>query len=406
MKVLQINNVYKTGSTGKIVADIHNELTNMGIESVICYGRGDKVKEENIYKVCGEVYSKLNNLLSRISGMPYGGCNYSTNKLIRRIKKENPDIVHLHCINGHFVNIYKIIEWLKSKNIKTVLTLHAEFIHTANCSHHFDCEKYKTGCGKCPRFKQATGSWFIDATHKSWKKMKEAFDGFENLTVVSVSPWLKEQAEQSPILKEHRHAVVYNGLDVNSFQHYDAIELKKKHDLTDEKIIFHATPYFCNDPNDIKGGYYLLQLAQRMKDENVKFIIAGRYDKTISYLPHNVELLGPISDKITLAQYYSLADITLLTSKRETFSMICAESLCCGTPIVGFKAGAPEQISIPQFSEFVDFGDISSLYESIKVFLNKDFERYKISEIAKQLYSKEKMAKEYITIYKELYGKN
>ena len=40
-----------------------------------------------------------------------------------------------------------------------------------------------------------------------------------------------------------------------------------------------------------------------------------------------------------LAEYYSLVDVTVITSFHETFSMVVAESLSCGTPIVGFKAG-------------------------------------------------------------------
>ena len=39
--------------------------------------------------------------------------------------------------------------------------------------------------------------------------------------------------------------------------------------------------------------------------------------------------------------------------------MVTAESLCCGTPVVGFKAGAPEQIAIKEFSEFVEYGDLN-----------------------------------------------
>ena len=53
MKVLQVNCVYNNGSTGKIVFDIHNELKQHGFESVVCYGRGRKVTEPNVYKTCG-----------------------------------------------------------------------------------------------------------------------------------------------------------------------------------------------------------------------------------------------------------------------------------------------------------------------------------------------------------------
>ena len=57
-----------------------------------------------------------------------------------------------------------------------------------------------------------------------------------------------------------------------------------------------------------------------------------------------------VEDQSELAAFYSLADVTLLTSEKETFSMVCAESLCCGTPVVGFQAGAPEGISLPAVS--------------------------------------------------------
>lgn len=74
MKILQVNCVYRKGSTGKIVYDIHTELQKQGIESVVCYGRGEKICEPNVYKTCPEWYSKLNNLWSRLSGLIYGGC--------------------------------------------------------------------------------------------------------------------------------------------------------------------------------------------------------------------------------------------------------------------------------------------------------------------------------------------
>ncbi len=397
MKVLQVNCVYKKGSTGKIVHDIHTELKASGIESVVCYGRGAKIKEHGVYKTCSELYSKLNNFLSRITGIMYGGCFFSTNKLIRIIKKEKPDVVHLHCLNGYFVNIYRLVSWLKKSGIKTVLTLHAEFMHTANCGHAYGCEKWKTGCGKCPVFKKETKSILFDRTATSWRRMKKAFDGFDNLIVTSVSPWLMERAKMSPILVDKKHVVIMNGLDTNVFYPRNIQRLKEKHCITDEKIVFHATPYFSDAQNHLKGGCYILELAKRLG--NVKFFIAGPYDIS-GEIPSNVILLGRISDQNELAEYYSLADVTVIASKRETFSMICAESLCCGTPVVGFKAGGPEMISISEFSNFVEYGNIYSLSETLKTFLETNLKTEEISEIAHKKYSKNKMVYEYVLLYK------
>lgn len=402
MKVLQINCVYNTGSTGKITADLHECFVKSGIESIVCYGRGKRVNEPNVYKTCGELYSKLNNLLSRFTGIMYGGCFFSTNRLISIIKKEKPDIVHLQCINGYFVNIYRIVNWLKKSNIKTVLTLHAEFMFTANCGHSFNCEGWKTGCGKCPKFKEETKSLFFDGTARSFKKMQKAFDGFkkENLVVASVSPWLMERAKQSPILAGKQHTVVMNGLDTGVFYPREVSAVKSELGITDEKIIFHATPFFSDDPAHIKGGFYIIKLAEMLKGKNVKIIVAGSHPGNLK-VPDNIMLLGKVDDQNKLAKLYSAADVTVMTSRRETFSMICAESLCCGTPVAGFKAGGPETISLAEYSAFCDFGNVGKLYKECLNFLG-GFDAGKISACSQNVFDKNEMFKKYDMIYKNL----
>lgn len=401
MKILQVNCVYKKGSTGKITYDLHQGLLAAGMESVVCYGRGELVNEPGVYKTCSEWYSKVNNALSRITGVMYGGCLFSTNKLISIIKREKPDIVHLQCINGYFVNIYRLVNWLKKSNIKTVLTLHAEFMYTANCGHALDCENWKTGCGACPRRKAETKSLLLDGTARSWKKMKQGFDGFEkNLMVTSVSPWLMERAKQSPILADKKHCVIFNGLDTGVFHPYCANDLRIKHHCVDKKVVFHATPAFSADPNHLKGGYYVLELARRMPE--VQFVVAGNCVGDICP-PKNMMLLGRISDQKELARYYSMADVTVIASKKETFSMIVAESLSCGTPVVGFQAGGPEQIALPEYSRFVEYGDIEGMENKLRQYLKESTDAY-VPTTKAECYSKGNMVDQYINTYLNLIG--
>lgn len=402
MKILQVNCVYNKGSTGKIVADVHSALKEKGVESLVCYGRGEEIQEADVIKTCGELYSYANHFLTYLNGVMYGGCYFSTNRLISVIKKEKPDIVHLHCINGYFVNIYRLVSWLKKHHIKTVLTLHAEFMYTANCGYALECEKWKTGCGKCPRYKAETKSLFFDRTHISWRKMAKAFQGFgEDLIVTSVSPWLMQRAKQSPILGDKEHTVVLNGLETGVFRYTDPKGLREKHGLTDQKIIFHATASFDLDPTHIKGGYYINELAKHFADQNVKVIVAGPYPEDIQ-VADNVILLGSVSDQMTLAQYYALSNVTVLASKKETFSMVTAESLACGTPVVGFRAGAPEQIAIPEYSEFVAYGEMEALINATEHMLNREFDKSEISKAGMEKYAKEKMTEDYYAVYLRL----
>lgn len=227
--------------------------------------------------------------------------------------------------------------------------------------------------------------------------MKKAFDGFdEGLIVTSVSPWLMERAKQSPILRGKNHSVVYNGLDTNVFHPYDTVDLREKHHCQGKKVVFHATPAFSADPNHLKGGYYILELAK--KTPEVQFIVAGNCVGRIE-APPNVILLGQLTDQVLLARYYSMADVTVITSKKETFSMIVAESLCCGTPVVGFEAGAPEQIAVAAYTSFAPFADTSRLRNNMLATLGRSVNPNEIADVCKDVYACNTMVQKYEKIY-------
>ena len=117
MKILQVNNVYNNGSTGKIVHDIHVSLQQRGDQSIVCYGRGERADEPNVYKICGELYSKINNVWSRVTGLMYGGLSLSTNKLISIINR----------------NIFTI-KFIRTYIIRTLTTIPARVARSAPAS--------------------------------------------------------------------------------------------------------------------------------------------------------------------------------------------------------------------------------------------------------------------------------
>ena len=113
-------------------------------------------------------------------------------------------------------------------------------------------------------------------------------------------------------------------------------------------------------------------------------------------------LLGKVLDQRKLAEYYAMADITVITGKRETFAMPVAESLCCGTPVVGFLAGGPESIAIKEYTAFVEYADIDELQQKICESLEKGHDTQQIANLAKQKYSATAMVNSYMCIYRLL----
>ena len=390
MKILQVNNVYGEKSTGKITKLIHDGLLSDGHESVVVYGRGRTVHEPGVIRLCPDWYGKLNNGISRFTGMMYGGCMLSTARLKAIIRREKPDVVHLQCINGYFVNIYSLVKWLKKKKIKTVVSLHAEFMYTANCGHAFACEQWKTGCKACPDKKKATKSLLFDNTGRSWRKMHAAFDGFQdNCVIVPVSPWTEARAKMGDILKDFPFHTIYNGIDAAVFNCPDVKAQR-------ENVVAHVTAHFVNEKDHPKGGWYLAELAKRMPE--FTFCVAGRVTKG-EPVPENVKLRGVITDQQDLAALYRRAKVSVLTSKRETFSMPCAESLCCATPVVGFNAGAPEQIALAGYSDFVEFGDLDGLEMLVRARLGREIDRQALADAARETYSADTMIRNFEELY-------
>ncbi len=407
MKILQVNCVYQKGSTGKIVYDIHKCLQANGVESVVCYGRGKKINAPNTYKFCTEFESKVYHLLNKFGLLMYSVCPLATRKIINIIKKEKPDIVHLHCINGYCVDIYRLLKFLGQSNIKTIITHHAEFLYTGNCGHAYECTKFQQekGCHDCDRLQEATGTNLIDRTETAWRLMKQAFTYFktENLLFIAVSPWVKYRISLSPICNRFKCEFVTNGIETNIFHPVpikQVAEIKSRFSYDGRKIILHVTASFTTDPQSIKGGYYIKQLAEKMP--SCKFIVVANHLGRVEELPNNIFVWGRSNGQAELAALYTTADVTIITSKRETFSMIVAESLCCGTPVVGFKAGGPESIGLPDYTKFVEFGDLAQLKDAVNYFTSISWDADTISKIAAKTYSKEVMTLGCLKTYNEL----
>ena len=220
-------------------------------------------------------------------------------------------------------------------------------------------------------------------------------DDFDQLTIVTPSQWLADRVSQS-FLSTKEIIVIHNGIDTdNIFHPRDFEHLKKRHGLTNEKIVLAVAPNLMSEG---KGGRWVVQLAKRFEGQNVKFILIGVNDLQEKF-EDNIIALGRTDNQIELAEYYSMADVTLLMSSRETFSLICAESIACGTPVVGFESGAPESVFKPPCATFVKYGDLDAISYEVMQTLKNEKDRNTLATFGSQKYGKNSMVKKYMEQY-------
>ena len=72
MRILYIDSVCQSGSTGKIVYKLYTEVRSHGDEAAVCYGRGKNVEEEKILKFGLDWETALHAALTRVTGLT--GC--------------------------------------------------------------------------------------------------------------------------------------------------------------------------------------------------------------------------------------------------------------------------------------------------------------------------------------------
>lgn len=400
MRIMLVNVFQDWGSTGRIVTNLAEYMQQCGHTPILCYRDGSETDGERNFCIGRRLETALSYRLAFYLGKPHGFAWLSTMRLISAIRKTKPDVLNLHSINGSYINIVGLIRWLKWKKIPTVITHHSEYLYTGSCTHAVTCKKWVNGCHDCDKQREYHLSRYWDSSADAYRRMQCAFDGFLNCSAVAVSDWVLNRAVQSAIMKGIRHVTIENGVDESVFYPRCTEPLRTELGLQDKKVVFFSSACFTDREDDNKGGRYIIELAQKLSKYDICVVVAAltiemqrQYD--------NVLVVGSVTDPNKLAEFYSLADVMVLASKRETFSMPLAEAMMCGTPVAGFCAGGPETIAIPDYSRFSDYGDTDSLCADVVALMEENFDRNEMSEAARSKYSLRVMCQRYCEVIEE-----
>lgn len=401
MRIAQVDTVFGVGSTGKIVKDIHDRLLSSGHDSRVYYGRGPVPGDNRVVKISSGAEVILDVASSRMTGYTGAFSPFATKKVIEELELFKPDVVHLHELHGYYVNYFKLVEYLISRKIPVAWTLHCEYVYTGRCGSAFDCRQWESHCVKCPSLKNYPKSILFDRSEAQFARKKALFSNLEKIIFVPVSSWLSRRFDKS-FLRDKLSTVVHNGIDTaHKFIFRDYAQLLDAHGIKGGKVVLSVAPDIMSEQ---KGGGWIFEIAKRLSEVSVTFVLIG-VKKMPANLPGNVICIPVIEDQVLLSRYYSMADIFLITSGQETFSLTCAESLACGTPIIGFDSGGPSEVAPNPYGHFAPYGCIDELTSLLRAALNGEVlmaSRGECIEYAKNRYSNDRMFQDYLSIYRAL----
>lgn len=367
MKIAQINMTYR-GSTGKIMLQIADTARNEGNEvntyAPIVFSRAEKVKPliaPHHYTWGTQMESAFHYYAGSLTGRNGYFSGKGTRRLIRALKRFQPDIIHLHNLHGFCVNFPLLFQYIKKNKIRVVWTLHDCWTFTGHCPYFTmsGCDKWQTGCYGCDQYRRYPKS-YVDDSKRMYQQKKKWFTGVENMMLVTPSQWLAELVRKS-FMKDYPLQVVHNGVDLNIFQP-TLSNVKMKYGIPNDTYIVLGVAF---DWGKRKGLDVFVELSERLDSRKYQIVLVGTDDKTDKQLPKNIISIHRTDNQKELSQIYTAADVFVNPTREENYPTVNMEAIACATPVITFRTGGSPEIVDERCGTVVDCDDIDSLEREI-----------------------------------------
>ncbi len=309
------------------------------------------------------------------------------------------DLVHYHVIHGGYFNIASLP--LLTYRKPSVWTLHDPWAITGHCIHPYNCNKWLTGCGRCPDL-NIDFAVDKDRTALMWKFKKYIYDR-STIDIVVASQWMYNKSKQSPLLSKFRINLIPFGLDLTVFHPIDDQISKKELGVIPGSIVilFRAT-------NSIFKGISFIRYCLRKltTDKSICLLTVNERGLMDEFRgKYQIIDLGWVNDDEQIVKAYNAADIVLMPSTAEAFGMMAIEAMACGKPVLTFSGTSlSEVINPPKGGISVTQGDPDALFAVLEDLINNQNMRLKIGESALDFARKHYNITNYLNKHLELYS--
>lgn len=390
MKVVQIN-TFPYKATGNIMLQIHRLLQDLGHESYVVWGRGRKPDNMYEFSIGDRVGMGIHGVITRVFDRTGFASWHATKRLLSYLEEIKPDIIHLHNIHGYYLNIKMLFDYLNSHNeIQVVWTIHDCWPITGHCAYFsaIQCNKWKTGCHKCPQKNTYPKSWMLDASKINWIQKKRCFEK-RDIQLVTPSKWLKTILMES-FLQNNNIEVIYNGLDLDVFKPVNDRKNNRKYILG-----------VASEWTERKGLRDFVELRKYL-DRTYDIILIGLTEKQIKELPNGIIGLKRTENVAELVSYYSGAEVFVNLSVEETMGMTTVEALACGTPVIVYNTTALPEVVDQNAGIIIDkIHDVEAVAEAIVRISKGNYDNCRRSVTQ---YENKKQFLKYVTLYKRVCG--
>jgi N-acetyl-alpha-D-glucosaminyl L-malate synthase BshA len=294
-------------------------------------------------------------------------------KMAEVIKREQLDILHVHYAVPHAVCAI-LAKQMACRDVKIVTTLHGTDISVLG---------YDSTLADAIRF---------------------GIEQSDRVTAVSYS--LAEET-RTVITPDKEIDVIHNFIDDRVYKKVNVNRMKAVYSVSpEEKVIIHASNF---------------RKVKRVPD------VVLAFSKIISRLPAKLLLVGDgpemkhvrnlvkelaleesvlfLGRQNRLEELYSMSDLMLLLSEKESFGLAALEAMACGVPCIGTRVGGIPELIEDGYNGFLcDLGDTDEAAEKALAILENGETLQRFSENAERTPRDRFRSDHIVSLYESLYS--
>jgi glycosyltransferase involved in cell wall biosynthesis len=282
----------------------------------------------------------------------------------RFINNQNFDVINLHWVGHGLISLRQI-----SKIKKPIIwNMHDEWM-LHGISHY----KEKKLGNAARNYLRIKGSSKIMERRL---KLKNKILSKENVFIVCPSEQLAVKFRAKFPKKINEILFIHNPLNINEFYPAPTPSLS----ILDTASIRYPVVLYLGGSRNFRKGWDILEKALDITEIPLTLVMVGNCDREYLGRREQVQVitLKKIYDIGVLRNLYSLARVVIIPSISEAGGpQTAAESLSCGTPVIGFRTGALPELIVPGLTgELAEEFDPNSINICIHKVLDKPKDFY------------------------------
>lgn len=402
MNVLHINQSDVIGGASIAGYRLHEGLLAQGVDSRLLVGKEQTTSDRVATIKRNPIEKQLNSLTWRL-GINYIHC-LSTFDIPKHDFYKNANVLNFHNLHSGYFNYLALPKLTQHK--PAVLTLHDMWSFTGHCAYSYECDRWKTGCGKCPHL-DVYPQIKLDNTRLEWQ-MKNWVYHRSNLTIVAPSNWLAKLASCSLLNCFSIHCIP-NGIDIEAYQPLEREKCRSVLNIPKNKKVL---MFGADNLTDFrKGGDLLLKalasLQPSLKAQTLLLTLGNGGEAIAEMVGIQTLSLGYVTSDRLKSIAYSAADLFIFPTRADNLPLMLQESLSCGLPVVSFDVGGVCDLVRPGVTGYLAVAeDIENFSYGIIQLLEDNNLRDRLSkqcrEIAIQEYPLALQVQRYIDLYRAI----